>query len=115
MKAHTIYIALIAAALASGFTSCDDFLDREPLSDVSPEIYFTEASQLENYANQMYTDILPSHSNWSYGIFGQDNDTDNQAGTTANDRYADGLWRVPNSEGDNWKHYCPLKMDKVKN
>lgn len=103
MNTNKINIALLALSLAGGFIACDDTLDKEPISKVTPENYFTEASQLANYANQMYTDILPSHSQWDYGLFQKDNDTDNQAGTTANDRYAEGRWKVPNSESDNWK------------
>lgn len=103
MKKSKLYIVLLVVSLAGVFTACDDFLDREPLSSASPEIYFTDASQLESYANQMYADILPSHGNWSYGTFGYDNNTDNQAGSVASTRFADGLWKVPNSEGDNWK------------
>ncbi len=103
MKKSKLYIALLAVSLTGVFTACDDFLDREPLSSASPEIYFTDASQLESYANQMYADILPSHGNWSYGTFEYDNNTDNQAGSVASTRFADGLWKVPNSEGSNWK------------
>ena len=103
MKKSKLYIVLLVVSLTGVFTACDDFLDREPLSSASPEIYFTDASQLESYANQMYADILPSHGNWSYGTFGYDNNTDNQAGSVASTRFADGLWKVPNSEGDNWK------------
>lgn len=102
MKKSKLYIVLLVVSLTGVFTACDDFLDREPLSSASPEIYFTDASQLESYANQMYADILPSHGNWSYGTFGYDNNTDNQAGSVASTRFADGLWKVPNSEGDNW-------------
>lgn len=42
-------------------TSCDDYLDREPQSQVAPERYFSEAAQLQAYADKYYADILPSH------------------------------------------------------
>lgn len=103
MKTRKLYIALFTLALAGSITSCEDFLDREPLSTVTPEIYFTEAAQLESYANGLYKDILPSHGNWSYGTFGDDKDTDNQAGADANNRFTKDLWKVANTEGDNWK------------
>ncbi|NCC10683.1 MAG: RagB/SusD family nutrient uptake outer membrane protein [Bacteroidia bacterium] len=85
-----------------GTVSCEDFLDKEPLSKIAPELYFTDASQLESYANDLYTDILPSHSNWSYGLFGADNNTDNQTGVSASDRYTLDRWKVPHSENWNW-------------
>jgi len=95
--------SLLILALAGGFASCDDFLDKEPMSNVAPELYFSEASQLQAYADKLYPDILPSHSNWSYGIFGEDNNTDNQVGVDAHDRYTLNRWKVPHSEKDNWK------------
>ncbi|HAR37612.1 MAG: starch-binding protein [Bacteroidetes bacterium GWD2_45_23] len=93
---------LALLALTGGFMSCDDFLDKEPQSQITPEAYFTEASQLENYANRMYADILPSHSTWSYGIFGEDNNTDNQTGVSVHDRYTADRWKVDMSENNNW-------------
>jgi hypothetical protein len=94
--------AMVALSVWIGLMSCDDFLDREPMSQITPEAYFTEASQLENYANRMYADILPSHSTWSYGIFGEDNNTDNQTGVSVHDRYTADRWKVDMSENDNW-------------
>ena len=41
-----------------GFASCN--LDLQPTSTISPEVYFNEESQLQAYANNLYTDILPS-------------------------------------------------------
>lgn len=102
MKTRKFNICLMILLSFSSLISCDDFLDREPLSTVSPEIYFTDASQLESYANSLYTSILPSHETWGYGIFSKDADTDNQVGREANDRYADGRWRVPNTEDTDW-------------
>ncbi|KAA6332171.1 RagB/SusD family nutrient uptake outer membrane protein [termite gut metagenome] len=102
-KNNIIVKSLLALALISSFASCDDFLDKEPMSQITPEAYFTDASQLENYVNRMYADILPSHSTWSYGIFGEDNNTDNQTGVSVHDRYTADRWKVAMSENDNWK------------
>lgn len=94
----------VVLALAGGVAACDDFLDKEPMSQVAPEVYFNEASQLADYANKIYADILPHHGNqYSYGIFGIDNNTDNQTGISAHDRYTADRWKVPHSENDNWK------------
>lgn len=102
-KIKIIIRSLLTLVLAGGLTSCNDFLDKEPMSNAAPEVYFTNASQLEAYANKIYADILPSHSNWSYGLFGNDNNTDNQTGVTAHDRYTADRWKVSQSESDNWK------------
>lgn len=47
------YYVIMIMAMAS-FSSCEDFLDREPLSSISPEIYFTDASQVQAYVDDMY-------------------------------------------------------------
>ena len=42
MKSNYRYIvkAFMAMAVIAGTTSCDDFLDREPMSSISPETYY---------------------------------------------------------------------------
>lgn len=103
---NKIINCILAIVMATGFYSCDDFLDKQPMSTISPELYFNDASQLEYYANRIYADILPSHSvsgQYSYGIYGEDNNTDNQIGVTAHDRYTTDRWRVSQTENDNWK------------
>lgn len=95
--------AFIACAVATGISSCEDFLDKEPMSSISPETYYTSVEQLEANLMDEYPNILPSHGNWSYGIFGEDNNTDNQIGVTAADRYTADRWKVPHTENDNWK------------
>ncbi|GHU80487.1 starch-binding protein [Bacteroidia bacterium] len=100
----TIVRSLLALTLTAGLVSCNDFLDREPMSKVSPELYFNEASQLEAYAIRIYPDVLPSFTNqWNYGTYGEDNNTDNQTGVTVADRFTPDRWKVDASENDNWK------------
>lgn len=50
----TLYRIALAAIFTMGLTACDDFLDSEPKSSVDPDKYFTEASQLQTYANEIY-------------------------------------------------------------
>lgn len=101
MKTIRIF-KILALVIFSGFVvSCDDFLTRTPETDLAPEDYFQEASQLLAYVDGMYTGILPSHGSWSYGTFTNDNGTDNQVGTSAYDRYVAGNWLV-SSNNSNW-------------
>lgn len=117
MKNKKIQIILFSMLLAGGFSSCEDFLDREPLAEVSPDNFFSTAAQLESYVIRLYPDILESHSQFGYGIYGNDVDTDNQAGDAAHNKYADGLWRVPNEEKSNWKftqiYHCNFFLDNA--
>ena len=62
MKHSNIFKYVAGVAVLGFMTSCNDFLDQEPMSSVSPEKYLKDESQLEAYANKLYTDILPGHA-----------------------------------------------------
>lgn len=102
MKRNNIlYTILIVVTVCYSFTSCNDFLDREPLSSISPESYYTDAGQLWAYTDYMYEGILPDVGGNTYGLYGWDQDTDNQLKNDApHVRFDDGEWRVPASGGD---------------
>lgn len=104
MKTNNKYLfsLMLAAVTTVGMTSCEDFLDREPMSTIAPEVYYSNATQLEANLMDEYPNILDSHSNWSYGIFGNDAGTDNQIGVNANDRWTKERWKVPFEESSNW-------------
>lgn len=93
---------LLTVLLIGSFTVCNDFLDREPLSNLSPEGYFKNASQLQAYADKLYPSILPASSGTSnsYGVYSYDNGTDNQIGQTPPSHFSEGEWRVPQNSGD---------------
>lgn len=93
---------LLTVLLIGSFTACNDFLDREPLSNLSPEGYFKNVSQLQAYADKLYPSILPASSGTSnsYGVYSYDNGTDNQIGQTPPSHFSEGEWRVPQNSGD---------------
>lgn len=95
------YTYIIIAFLLGVLTACNDFLDREPLAQLAPETYFTEASHLQAYTDKLYPQILPGSAGNSYGFFANDKGTDNQIGETAPSSFVKGEWRVPNNSG-NW-------------
>lgn len=77
MTFKTIHI-LLAAAATLAFASCDDFLDRKPLSDNIDEGFFTQEAQLQPYCNKKY-DLLPNHDGDGLGRFQVDNNSDDMA------------------------------------
>lgn len=97
-----MFKCLTLLVVAGMLGSCNDFLDKTPESTISPENYFSEESQLAAYDNGLYTSILPSHGNWSYGTFGTDEHTDNQAYVDYNSRYVPGQWKTAQTESTNW-------------
>lgn len=103
MKTKIYLQATLALAVAGSFSSCNDYLDKEPLGQVTPEVYFTKESHLEAYANGRYTEVLPSSGNWSYGTYGGDLNTDNMVSNVADGTYIKGDWRTSMSDNDNYK------------
>lgn len=98
---HTISRYFAATLSVISMLACNDFLDREPLSQIIPEAYLTEESQLAAYANKLYPDILPSHSSYGgYGTFEADKHTDSQAAQSYDNRYVPGQWKVGQTGGD---------------
>jgi len=82
------------------FGSCNDFLDREPLDEVTAEVYLNTDVQLGDYAVTLYD--FPTHSGWGNGTFSIDNHTDNQATSNYSSRYVPGEWRVDTDDSRDW-------------
>lgn len=93
------YILLVGVVTISLLSGCNDFLDRAPLDQVTPEVYLEAEDQLAAYAINRYG-IFPTHGGWNVGTFGYDNHTDNQATSGYSTRFIPGEWRVGQSGGD---------------
>lgn len=91
---------LIGTSLAGGLTSCHDFLNESPESQITPEGFFSDADQLASYAIRMYGNF-PVHDQytWSLGTFIIDNGTDNQVGMSSDSQWCPGLWQTPTGDG----------------
>ena len=111
MKYINIAKVLLLSCSLAILPACDDFLDEEPQSEVSPEKYLLKESQLEAYVNKYYADydnwksdsddkggMIPSFWGSENGsTYKDDNATDNQQGT--NGRYLKDTWTVGQSGG----------------
>lgn len=83
-------------------SSCNDYLDREPLSQITPNTFLKTENDLASYAVHLYT-IFPVHGVWgSVGTFGNDRHTDNQASSGYDNRWVPGQWRVAESGAGSW-------------
>ena len=101
MKYSKILGLSFAAMLGAMGTSCNDFLEKEPMSNISPEQYYSSEAQIAAVVLDEYPNTLPSHANWSYGMFGGDASTDNQVYDQADTKYTKDLWLV-NNTGGSW-------------
>lgn len=90
-------LAVLTIVAAIGFTSCDDYLDRAPLSNVTPNDYLWNEADLAAYSINRYS--FPTHSGWGPGTHSFDNHTDNQATSGYASRWTPGEYRVPQSGG----------------
>ena len=103
MKKILLYISFAIAGLFT--TSCNDFLDEQPVTDVSTATYLYAETDLASYSANLYTSVLPSHGNGytMLGLFDDDNGTDNQTGASPSSLFVTGQYHV----GDNglWGSY----------
>jgi len=94
MKAKYILLLAMCAVIVLLADSCKkDFLDRSPLSSISPQDYLVEESQLASYAVKRY-ESLPI-----FGYFDGDSHTDVEARRTFDNKYVPGQWRVGQTGG----------------
>lgn len=108
MKTKNIFRGTVRGALSAtlcmtalALTSCNDFLEQEPPSNLTPEGFYTTEAQAQAVANQLYQDVLPYHGRWDYGWYTQDNNTDNQISLSPDNKFGTGLWKTSNTN-DNW-------------
>lgn len=81
--------------------SCSDFLEKTPMSHISPEQYYSSAAQIDAILMENYNGILPGHGSW-YGYFAYDNSTDNQVTMgSCSSIYTTDLWKT-NNEAGSW-------------
>ena len=114
MKNYIQYLT-IGALLMGSLTSCNDFLDREPLDKVTPEKFFSAEADLEAYAINNYK-FVTVDDKYGINLFGKDNDTDNQASGTSNSFWIPGEKKVAADRGE-WKwediRSCNYFFDQV--
>lgn len=99
MKQNKLKNWLNIGLLAILSVACEDFLDREPISQVIPDEYYSSEEQIRDAVSKLY-EILPGHSG-GYGVFGQDQDTDNQVAISASNEFTKDLWKV-GMTNDSW-------------
>lgn len=111
MKIKMKYIvaqACLVAGASIALTSCNDFLDREPLDQVTPQEYFQTADHLAAYTISKYNSMFSTHSGWNAGTVNNDGGTDNMVVGGYNSTYYEkGIWKVP-SNNDNWSNGLSL-------
>lgn len=96
MKYNNIFIFFFFPFVL--FTSCTDFLEKAPLSSLSPEQYLTTEANIASYATNLYG-MLPAHGATDWGTFQNDLNTDNMVGIDPSAIFAPGYWQVSQTGG----------------
>lgn len=91
-------------------SSCNDFLDRQPLDSITPDNFFYTENDLAAYAVKHYN--FTTHDGWNAGIWKNDNATDNQAATDYDNKWIPGQWKVPESYSN--KTDDPWNFDAIR-
>ncbi|MCW3787009.1 RagB/SusD family nutrient uptake outer membrane protein [Plebeiibacterium sediminum] len=114
IKNTVFYKSLILGVFAISFYSCNDFMDTTPPSQISPENYLWDESQLASYTIRYYGQytnnynpnddntggMIPSHfGSGGESFYLNDLATDNETTRGSNNRYVDGVWTVGSSGG----------------
>lgn len=99
MKLFNKYAFLLTGSLML-LSSCNDYLDKEPIDAVTPDTYLRTDADLGAYALKQYS--FNTHQGAGLGIWANDNHTDNQANTGYNNRWVPGEWRVPDHYGNDY-------------
>lgn len=94
IKLLTTLIVCIGLLLSS----CNDMLDKEPLNNISTGVYLRSEADLGAYSANMYG-VFPVHGGYGIGMFGVDNNSDNQAATGANGNFIPQQVRVGQGGG----------------
>ncbi|MBT9906234.1 RagB/SusD family nutrient uptake outer membrane protein [Bacteroides fragilis] len=119
IKLKHIYFCSLIGMGGLALTSCNDFLDRSPISDITPEDYFNTVDQVGSYVINYYDDYLENSNTtkmyhqraWNSGVVRNDANTDNLLSDDGNLDYFAGNKQVP--EGKNIQE--PLNRIRVWN
>ena len=93
-----IYFGIAALFL----TSCNDFLQREPLAFGNEDSYYKSENDLKIAANNFYGLLPANNANQNTGLYSSDMVSDNQFGTGAQTLLYEGAKRTPDVSGSDW-------------
>lgn len=107
---------MVLAGGLIAISSCNDFLNMEPLDQVTPGQYFNTADQVAAYSISQYDSLFSTHSGFGAGTVNNDKNTDNMvAGGYSQAYFEKNQWRVPNTGGWDFSQirYCNYFFETV--
>ena len=112
-KIINIFISLTGLFFIAG---CNDYLEKQPQSSVTPSSYFKAEADLAAYSINLYNFTSISPGTYGISTFGNDNGTDNQAAVDYSSFWVPGEWKV-SSTSSVWNftqiRHCNYFLDQV--
>lgn len=97
------FIYISAVLLGLGMSSCDDFLQRNPMDFGNDKAYLNTANDLRLYNNTFYK-LFPLMESVKWGgVYSTDNNSDNQCNKSANNLFYKGDKKTPLQKDSEWK------------
>ena len=105
-------IKLLIFTVILGISACsEEFIDRAPLTNITPDGYFSKPYDFELYVNQFYP-MLTSMAHYGFRPYSSDANTDNLVGDKPRSNL-NGLNTVPSSD-DNWnRKYSTIRKINI--
>lgn len=94
-----IFMPLALAVL----TSCDDFLERKPLDEVSQETFWKTPQQLDSYIIGKYNWLPGKLTDWGLGYYVEDQNSDNMVVGLNHPTWMNGENNTTPTSSDDWK------------
>ncbi|MFI3263529.1 MAG: RagB/SusD family nutrient uptake outer membrane protein [Rikenellaceae bacterium] len=94
--------AILTFVVLMTFSSCDEFLNRAPLDEISTETYWTKASELDAYIVGKYNWLPGQLSDWSMGYFIDDVVSDDMINGITHNSWMNGETLTAPASGGSW-------------
>ena len=107
-------ISVILLSLFTAVACNDDFLEKQPLDQISDNTFWKTGADIEMYANQFYPTLFDARLAW----YNEDNFSDNQTPSSRN-VYTWGQYTVPSTNGGwgkaDWLQIrrCNYALDRI--
>lgn len=96
---NVAFMALTATMLLS----CEDFLDRKPLDEVSQATFWKTPEQLDAYIVGKYNWLPGQLTDWGMGYYENDQTSDNMVNQMTHNKWMNGENNTTPTSGGNWK------------
>lgn len=108
MKSGKLKYSIVAGFSCLFLASCDSFLDREPLDEISQTTFWKTPEQLDAYILGKYNWLPGQLTDWGMGYFVDDQNSDNMVVGLSHPRWMNGENNTLPTSGGGWD-WAPIR------